>query len=52
MVGVGKCICVLPGLVRLDLGLWGGLDVDGEEVIGKKFVCFYLGGCVYLRGCF
>ena len=25
---------VLPGLVRLDLGVGGGLDGDGEEVAG------------------
>ena len=34
VVGLGKCICVLPGLVRLDLGIGGGLDGDGEEVVG------------------
>ena len=27
-------MCVLPGLVRLDLGVGGGLDGDGEEVVG------------------
>ena len=27
-------MCVLPGLVRLDLGVGGGLDVDSEEVVG------------------
>ena len=26
-------MCILPGLVRLDLGIGGGLDGDGEEVI-------------------
>ena len=32
--GWSKCMCVLPGLVRLDLGVGGGLDGDGEEVVG------------------
>ena len=32
--GGEKCMCVLPGLVRLDFGLGEGLDGDGEEVIG------------------
>ena len=27
-------VCVLPGLVRLDLSLGGGLDGDGDEVVG------------------
>ena len=27
-------MCVLPGLVRLDLGIGGGLNGDGEEVAG------------------
>ena len=27
-------MCVLPGLVRLDLGVGGGLDGDGDEVVG------------------
>ena len=27
-------ICILPGFVRLDLGVVGGLDDDGEEVVG------------------
>ena len=31
--GVGKCMCILLGLVRLDLGVGGDLDGDGEEVI-------------------
>ena len=26
-------MCILPGLVSLDLGIGGGLDGDGEEVI-------------------
>ena len=33
VVGVGKCMCVVPGLVRLDLGVGGSLDGDGEEVV-------------------
>ena len=48
--------------MRLDLEVGGGLDGDGEEVVGvvscemeNYFVSFYLGvclvrGCVYLRG--
>ena len=28
MVGVVKCMCVLLGLVRLDLSIGGGLDGD------------------------
>ena len=32
-VGVGKCMCVLPGIVRLDLGVGGCLECDGEEVV-------------------
>ena len=31
--GVGKCMFVLPGLVRLDLGIEGGVDDDDEEVV-------------------
>ena len=27
-------MCILPGLVMLDLGISGGLDGDGEEVVG------------------
>ena len=27
-------MCILLGLVRLDLGVGGGLDCDGEEVVG------------------
>ena len=27
-------MCVKPGLVRLVLGVGGGLDGDGEEVVG------------------
>ena len=27
-------MCVLPGLVGLDLGVGAGLDGDGEEVVG------------------
>ena len=27
-------MCVLLGLVRLDLGVGGGLDGDSEEVVG------------------
>ena len=30
----GACDDVLPGLVRLDLEVGGGLDGDGEEVVG------------------
>ena len=29
VVGWEKCMGILPGLVRLDLGLGGGLDGDG-----------------------
>ena len=25
LLGFGKCMCVLPGLVKLDLGVGGGL---------------------------
>ena len=28
-----KCMCLLPGLVGLDLGYGEGLNGDGEEVI-------------------
>ena len=31
--GWENCMCVLPELVRLDLGVGGGLDGDGEEVV-------------------
>ena len=34
MEGVGKCMYLLPGLVRLDLGDGGGLGGNGEEVAG------------------
>ena len=40
-------MCVLPGLVRLDLGVGGGLDGDSEEVVGVvscemgNFTCKY-----------
>ena len=27
-------MCILPGLVTLDLVVGGGLDGDGEEVVG------------------
>ena len=30
----GGGVIVLPGLVRLDLGVGGGLDGDGGEVVG------------------
>ena len=45
--GWGKCMCVLPELVRLDLGVVGGLDGDSEEVVGGvscemgNFTCKY-----------
>ena len=29
-----KCMCIIPGLLRLDLSIGGGLDGDGEEVVG------------------
>ena len=32
-------MCLLPGLVRLDLGLREGLDGDDEEVIGVVSGC-------------
>ena len=32
-------MCILPGLVRLDLGLGAGLDGDGEEVVGVVSGC-------------
>ena len=32
--GWEKCMCILPGLVRLGLSIGGGLDGDGEEVVG------------------
>ena len=32
-------MCVLPGLVRLDLGIGGGLNGDGEEGIGVVSGC-------------
>ena len=32
--GGGVIMCVLPGLVRLDLGVGGGLGGAGEEVVG------------------
>ena len=32
-------VCVLPGLVRLDLSSGGGLDGDGEEVVGVVSGC-------------
>ena len=37
--GLEKCMCILPGLVGLDLGVGGGLDVDGEEVVGVVSFC-------------
>ena len=33
--GWGKCMCILPGLVRLELGVGGGLDGVGEEVVSS-----------------
>ena len=39
MVGVGKCMGILPGLVRLDLRIGGGLDGGGEELIGVVSGC-------------
>ena len=32
--GWDNCMCILPGLVMLDLGVGGGLDNDGDEVVG------------------
>ena len=32
-------LCVLPELVRLDLGVGSGLDCDGEEVVGVVSCC-------------
>ena len=49
---------VLPGLVRLDLWVGGGLDGEGVEGVGVvssvKWESIYLGlrGCVHFRGCF
>ena len=31
-------VSILPGLVRLDLSIGGGLVEDGEEVIGVKLI--------------
>ena len=48
--GWDNCMCILPGLVMLDLGVGGGLDGDSEEVAGvvscemEIFLCFALGG--------
>ena len=39
VVGVQKCLYLLPGLVRLDLIIGGGLDGDWEEVIGVVSGC-------------
>ena len=41
MDGVGgiNVVVILPGLVRLDLGIGGGLVGDGEEVIGVVSGC-------------
>ena len=36
-MGLGRCMGCgwgLPGLVRLDLGIGGGQDGDGEELVG------------------
>ena len=55
--GWKKCMCILPGLVRLDLSIGGGLDgdSDGEEVVGvvsceieKIFVFFLFWVCVFI----
>ena len=35
----GCCGAIVPGLVRLDLGIGGGLVGDGEEVIGLVSGC-------------
>ena len=35
----GKCMGVLPALVRLDLVIGGGLVGDGEEVFGAVSGC-------------
>ena len=33
--GWDNCMCILPGLVMLDLGVWSGLvGGGGEEVVG------------------
>ena len=32
--GGRNCLCVLPGLSRLNFGIGGGLDGDDDEVIG------------------
>ena len=32
--GWDNCICILPGLMRLDFGVGGGLDGDGVKVVG------------------
>ena len=37
--GWEKCMCVLPGVVGLDLSLGYGLDGDGEGVIGVVSGC-------------
>ena len=52
LCGVQKCMCILPGLVRLDLGFFGGLDGDGKEVVGVvscemvSYFVFLLGVCL------
>ena len=41
-------MCILPGMVRLDLGLGEGLDSDDGEVVGvvlgcemENYLCFH-----------
>ena len=51
--GWSNCMCVLPGLVRLDLGVGAGLDGDGEEVVGvgscemENILCFLFCRCEF-----
>ena len=46
-------MCVLPGLVRLDLGVGAGLDGDGEKVVGvvscemENILCFLFHRCEF-----
>ena len=53
--GWDKCMCLLPGLVLLDLGVGSGLDGDGEKVVGvvscerEKKLFFYFWVRVNLR---
>ena len=52
-------MCVLSGLVWLDLSLGGGLDGDDDEVVGvvsgceKEKICVFIKGVCLLEGvCF